>query len=77
MKRVWVIVGNVLLMIAMIVFVVVYAVLDTKKSRQTHIEHFEGSGLEAIGMIKNREQTGKKHLIMQARYQSMLKHKFH
>ena len=77
MKRVCVIVGNVLLMIAMVVFVVVYAVLDTKKSRQTQIEHFEASGLEAVGMIKHREQTGKKYLIMQARFQSMLKLKFH
>ena len=53
MKRVWVIIGNVLLMIAMVVFVVVYAVLDTKKSRQTQIEHFEATTITMEHVTEN------------------------
>ena len=52
-KRIWIIVVNVILVLSMVVFVVIYATLEVKKSRQTQIEHFENTTITMEHVTEN------------------------
>ena len=41
MKRIWVVIVNILIMVSMLVFVVVYSVIDANNATQSQIVHFE------------------------------------
>ena len=41
MKKIWVVIVNILIMVSMITFVVVYSVVDSNNNKNTQIEHFE------------------------------------
>lgn len=43
MKKIWVIVVNVSIMIAMLTFVVIYSGLENKNATRMQIEHFENT----------------------------------
>ena len=52
-KRIWVIVVNVILMVSMVVFVVLYATLETKNKRQSQIESFENTTITMGNVTEN------------------------
>ncbi len=52
-KRIWVVVVNVILMVAMIVFVFVYSSVSQKKTTQLQIEHFENTTITMEHITEN------------------------
>ena len=53
MKRIWVTVANVLIMVAMITFVVVYAGIENRNATQMQIEHFENTTITMEHVTEN------------------------
>jgi len=53
MKRLWVLIVNVILMISMLVFVVVYSMVEGKNVTQTQIEHFENTTVTMEHVTEN------------------------
>ena len=53
MKRIWIVIVNVILMVSMVVFVVVYATYEADKIKQTTIEHFENTTVTMEHVTEN------------------------
>jgi len=53
LKRIWIIVVNVILMATLVVFVILYSVFETKQTRQTQIEHFENTTITMEHVTEN------------------------
>ncbi len=53
MKRIWVVIVNVLIMAAMLVFVFIYSSFDSKRAMQTQIEHFENTTITMEHVTEN------------------------
>ena len=53
MKKSWIIIVNVIIMIAMLAFVVLYANLDNKNTTQRQIEHFENTTITMEHVTEN------------------------
>ena len=53
MKRIWVIIVNVSIMIAMLIFVVLYSNIENRKSTQMQIEHFENTTITMKHVTEN------------------------
>ena len=53
MKKIWVIIVNVLLMLAMLTFVSVYSFLGNRESLKTQIEHFENTAITMEHVTEN------------------------
>ena len=68
MKRIWVIIVNVFLMISMVVFVVLYATFETKKTTQTQIEHFENTTTSMEHVTENYLEGEQRICDVWARY---------
>ena len=53
MKKIWVPIVNVIIMVSMIVFVVIYSVTANINTRQTQIEHFENTTITMEHVTEN------------------------
>ena len=53
MKKIWVIVVNVFIMLAMLTFVVVYSVVESNNETRRHIEHYESSTVTMEHVTEN------------------------
>ena len=53
MKRIWVVIVNVLIMLSMLTFVIVYSTVDTSNARQKQIEHFENTTVTMQRVTEN------------------------
>ncbi|MBQ6124805.1 MAG: hypothetical protein IJL13_05335, partial [Spirochaetales bacterium] len=53
MKRIWVAVANVVIIIAMITFVVLYAGIENRNATQRQIEHFENTTITMEHVTEN------------------------
>ena len=53
MKKIWVPIVNVIIMVSMIVFVVIYSITANKNTRQTQIEHFENTTITMEHVTEN------------------------
>lgn len=53
MKRIWIIVVNVLIMVSMVVFVFIYSDYESKKTSQLQIEHFENTTITMEHVTEN------------------------
>ena len=53
MKKIWVPIVNVIIMVSMIVFVVIYSVTANINTRQTQIEHFENTTITMENVTEN------------------------
>ena len=68
MKRIWVIIVNVIIMLSMGVFVVVYATYEAKKTKQTQIEHFENTTITMEHVTENYLEGEQRICDVWARY---------
>ena len=53
MKRIWVIIVNIFLMVSMVTFVGLYSSFESKKAMQTQIEHFENTTITMEHVTEN------------------------
>ena len=53
MKRIWVVIVNIIIMISMVTFVVVYSNVEAKENTQTQIEHFETTTITMEHVTEN------------------------
>ena len=53
MKRIWVIIVNVLIMSSMLVFVFVYSTIDSRNTLQKQIEYFESTTVAMKQVAEN------------------------
>ena len=53
MKKIWVIIVNVFLMVSMLVFVVLYATFEIKHNTEVQIEHFENTTVTMEHVTEN------------------------
>ena len=53
MKRIWVVIVNVFIMISMLVFVVIYSTVETKNTTKRQIEHFENTTITMEHVTEN------------------------
>ena len=68
MKRIWVIIVNVIIMLSMGVFVVVYATYEATKTKQTQIEHFENTTITMEHVTENYLEGEQRICDVWARY---------
>ena len=53
MKRIWVIIVNVLIMVSMLIFVILYSTFEAKNTTKTQIEHFENTTITMEHVTEN------------------------
>ena len=53
MKRIWVVIVNLLLMLSMVAFVFVYSTIDARNNTRTQIEHFENTTITMEHVTEN------------------------
>ena len=53
MKKTWVVIVNVLIMIAMLTFVVLYSTFENRDTTQRQIEHFENTTITMEHVTEN------------------------
>lgn len=53
LKRIWVVIVNIFIMISMITFVVIYSTIETKNTKQTQITHFENTTITMEHVTEN------------------------
>ena len=68
MKRIWVIVVNVCIMIAMLAFVVIYSNTESRKTTQRQIEHFENTTITMEHVTENYLEGEQRICDVWARY---------
>ena len=68
MKRTWVVVVNVFIMIAMLIFVVLYANIENRKATEIQIEHFENTTITMKHVTENYLEGEQRICDVWARY---------
>ena len=68
MKRIWVIIVNVLIMIAMLVFVILYSNIQSRDTAQRQVEHFENATITMERVTENYLEGEQRICDVWARY---------
>ena len=68
MKRIWVIIVNILIMIAMLVFVILYSNIQSRDTAQRQIEHFENATITMERVTENYLEGEQRICDVWARY---------
>ena len=68
MKKIWVIIVNVLIMIAMLVFVILYSNIQSKETAERQIEHFENATITMERVTENYLEGEQRICDVWARY---------
>lgn len=68
MKKTWVIVVNVLIMVAMLTFVVIYSGIESRNTTQVQIEHFENTTITMRHVTENYLEGEQRICDVWARY---------